>query len=33
MRADVEKARSWYQRAESQGLAQATRQLEALANR
>jgi hypothetical protein len=33
MGADVEKARSWYQRAESQGLAQATRQLQALANR
>jgi hypothetical protein len=33
MHADVEKARSWYQKAESQGLAQATRQLEALANR
>jgi hypothetical protein len=33
MGADVEKARSWYQRAESQGSAQATRQLQALANR
>ncbi len=33
MRADVEKARSWYQKAESQGSAQATRRLQALANR
>jgi hypothetical protein len=31
--ADVEKARSWYQKAESQGSAQATRRLQALANR
>jgi hypothetical protein len=33
MGADVEKARSWYQKAESQGSAQATRRLQALANR
>jgi hypothetical protein len=33
MSADVEQARIWYQRAESQGVVQATRQLEALANR
>ncbi len=33
MGADVEKARSWYQKAESQGSAQATRLLQALANR
>jgi hypothetical protein len=31
--ADVEKARSWYQKAESQGSAQAPRRLQALANR
>jgi len=33
MGADAEKARSWYQKAESQGLAQATQRLQALANR
>ena len=33
MVADVEKARSWYQKAESQGSAEATQRLHALANR
>ncbi|SRR5712691_1249968 len=33
MDADVEKARSWYQKAESQGVAQATQRLRALGNR
>ena len=33
MGADVEQARSWYRRAESQGLAEATQRLHALANR
>ena len=32
MAADVEKARSWYRKAESQGSAEATRRLRALAN-
>jgi hypothetical protein len=32
MAADVEKARSWYRKAESQGSAEATRRLHALAN-
>jgi hypothetical protein len=33
MGVDVEKARSWYRKAESQGSAEATRRLHALANR
>ncbi len=33
MGADVEKARSWYRKAESQGSAEATQRLHALANR
>jgi hypothetical protein len=33
MGADVEKARSWYQKAESQGSAQARQRLQVLANR
>jgi len=33
MGADVEQARSWYRKAESQGSAEATRRLHALANR